>query len=154
MKGFALYPWAVKHGEAGIEIIEPGDNNRVIAFVPIHNSGDHEFVARAIAKAPEMYYAQRNIAFELSRGNGSDPEYVKLVIDETEDMIAEIDGAYPGSVMREKAMKDLLKECASVLSSVELFGRIHPINLTESTKKLGERINAFLGDTEGSSIRQ
>ena len=151
MKRFMLYPWAVRHNEAGIEIIEPGDNNRVIAFVPIHKSGDHAFVARAIAKAPEMYYAQRNIAFELSRGNGSDPEYIKQVISVTENMIAEIDGAYPGSAMRERAMRDLLKECASVLSSVELFGRVHSTHITESTKKLEKRINDFLGDTEGKS---
>ena len=49
-----------------------------------------EKYARLIASAPELYWIAYNLLFELKRGNGSNPVYIKQAIPQIEDLLNRI----------------------------------------------------------------
>ena len=65
---------------------EKGRRNEVVAM-GILNHAD----ARLITAAPELYWMVYNMLYELKHGNGANPEYVKQVIPQMEELLARID---------------------------------------------------------------
>ena len=53
-------------------------------------SVEEEKYVRLIASAPELYWIAYNLLFELKRGEASNPEYVKQVIPQIEDLLNRI----------------------------------------------------------------
>ena len=154
MPKFTWCKWDWKYTEGGGGLVfcyGAGDENGSIDFIDqiayVHhkNTNEGNTNIRLIASAPEMYFLLKNLAFELERGNGSNPEYIRQAVPQIRDMLAEIDGEKYSEGTKEKITHELLKECA-------LFIRGNfVLHNQQQGKNLCERVYALFGKVKDTS---
>ena len=84
MTNLAPRKWDYKESILNTYSVYEGDTT--IAVV------SEEKYLQLIASAPELYWTAYNLLFELKRGNGSNPEYIKQAIPQIEDLLNRIQG--------------------------------------------------------------
>ena len=144
------WDWKYTEGGGGLVFCYGAENENgdmefadQIAYVYHKDTEEGNANIRLITSAPGMYFMLKNLMFELERGNGSDPEYIRQAVPQIRDMLAEIDGEKYSEDTKEKIAHELLKDCALFISN----GNFQPHN-KQRGKNLCERISNFLAITE------